>query len=178
MCTEYSIVRTIRLKNSLMPHKHLKRQNVIQLHQSSDLNSNKTITECLTDKTRHVTAAQCIYNLHHWCGVELETKIREDFPSRRKPENPTILCYTLYVHFASWIWCISSLHSLFRCQLSTFSMLTIFLVCVSAPDPAADVSRGDKCGVAALCLQCYLYLHIICTTRKWDPVRRGLSGGG
>ena len=77
MCTEYSIVRTIRLKNSLMPHKHLKRQNVIQLHQSSDLNSNKTITECLTDKTRHVTAAQCIYNLHHGCG--------EDFPSRRKP---------------------------------------------------------------------------------------------
>ena len=57
-----------------MPHKHLKRQNVIQLHQSSDLNSNKTITECLTDKTRHVTAAQCIYNLHHGCGVELETK--------------------------------------------------------------------------------------------------------
>ena len=62
-----------------MPHKHLKRQNVIQLHQSSDLNSNKTITECLTDKTRHVTAAQCIYNLHHGCGVELETKVREDF---------------------------------------------------------------------------------------------------
>ena len=81
MCTEYSIVRTIRLKNSLMPHKHLKRQNVIQLHQSSDLNSNKTITECLTDKTRHVTAAQCIYNLHHGCS--------EDFPSRRK----TLLYY-------------------------------------------------------------------------------------
>ena len=60
-----------------MPHKHLKRQNVIQLHQSSDLNSNKTITECLTDKTGHVTAAQCIYNLHHGCGVELKTNIRE-----------------------------------------------------------------------------------------------------
>ena len=158
MCTEYSIVRTIRLKNSLMPHKHLKRQNVIQLHQSSDLNSNKTITECLTDKTRHVTAAQCIYNLHHGCG--------EDFPSRRKPyytiQYPVCTFCIMDMVYGG----ISSLHSLFRCQLSTFSMLTIFLVCVSAPDPAADVSRRDKCGVAALCLQCYLYLHIICTTRK------------
>ena len=86
-----------------MPHKHLKRQNVIQLHQSSDLNSNKTITECLTDKTRHVTAAQCIYNLHHGCGVELETKRRFAKISPHG-ENPTILYYTLYVHSASWIW--------------------------------------------------------------------------
>ena len=85
----------ICLKNSLMPHKHLKRQNVIQLHQSSDLNSNKTITECLTDKTRHVTAAQCIYNLHHGCCVELETKFREDFPSRRKT--------LLYYHRRIWV---------------------------------------------------------------------------
>ena len=60
-------------------NKHLKRQNVIQLHHSSDLNSNKAITECLTDKTRHVTAARCVYNLNHGRGVELEMKIREDF---------------------------------------------------------------------------------------------------
>ena len=70
-----------------MPHKHLKRQNVIQLHQSSDLNSNKTITECLTDKTRHVTAAQCIYNLHHGCGVRLERKVCKDFTVTEKAES-------------------------------------------------------------------------------------------
>ena len=87
VCTEYSIVRTIRLKNSLMPHKHLKRQNVIQLHHSSDLNSNKAITECLTDKTRHVTAARCVYNLHHGRGVELEMKVHEDFTFIEKAES-------------------------------------------------------------------------------------------
>ena len=124
MCTEYSIVRTIRLKNSLMPHKHLKRQNVIQLHQSSDLNSNKTITECLTDKTRHVTAAQCIYNLHHGCGVELETKVREDFPSRRKPYYLvyyTIPCmYILHHGYGG----ISSLH--------IFRFRSTFMVCLQS----------------------------------------------